>query len=214
LVKCKKRKMRKIILLILLSVVSYAARAQTLTVGVRGGINYSNITFAGQKDVFRPAYKISWHAGVVGIIPIKGRLTFKPEVLYSIKGYRGEHTNLDGFRRLNLSYLDVPLLAELRFGKLLVDVGPQVSFLVRAGHIVRLEGVRRYQEQNELHSKVDVGYVLGLGFRMNEQARVGVRYSGGVVPIDREQDAARAYTTARNQAIQLTLTYLFRERFF
>ncbi len=202
--------MKKVIFTLLFLVICLAARAQTLTLGGRAGINYSTIGFSGPQDVFRPAYKIGWHVGAVGLIPIQGRLTFMPEILFSRKGYRGEGTNADGFKQLNLNYVDVPLLADFRFGKLHVDVGPQASFLIRAGRIVTLDGVDRYREENDLHQKVDVGYILGASFRMNEQARVGVRYSNGLVPIDRERDPNRAYTTARNRLIQLTLTYFVR----
>lgn len=205
--------MKKVLFFILLSSFCFITQAQTLTVGGRAGVNYSNVSFSGPRNIFRPAYKIGWHAGLVGLIPIKGRLSLKPEILYSRKGYRGEGTNADGFRRLNLNYFDIPVLAEFTFGKIHLDVGPQASFLIRAGRIVSVDGEDRYREQNDLHSRLDVGYVLGASFRMNGRARVGVRYSGGLIPIDREQKPDRPYTTARNQLIQLTLTYFLRERF-
>jgi hypothetical protein len=206
--------MKKVLFSILAFFILFPSWAQTLTIGARAGVNYSNITFSGPRDVFRPAYKIGWHAGLVGLIPIKGRLALKPELLVSRKGYRGEGTNADGFRRLHLNYIDIPLLAEFTFGKIHLDVGPQASFLFRAGRIVTLDGVDRYREENKLHNRMDLGYVLGASFRMNDHSRVGVRYSGGLMPIDREADPGRAYTSARNQLIQLTLTYFLRERFY
>jgi hypothetical protein len=205
--------MKKLLFLLILFCISFVTHAQTLILGARAGINYSNVTFSGQNGVFRPAYKIGWHAGVVGLMPVNERLAFKPEVVYSLKGYRGEGTNTDGFRRLTLNYIDVPLLAEFRFGKIILDMGPQLSYLFRAGRVVRQDGEDRYREQNEFYSRFDAGYVLGLAFRLDERSRVGVRYSGGIIPIDRGIDPDRSYTNARNQVIQLTATFLFRERF-
>lgn len=59
-------------------------QAQDLDFGAKGGLNRSEVI-----GDFREGYKsrLSFHLGVFAEMPLKGRFSFHPELLYSSQGF-------------------------------------------------------------------------------------------------------------------------------
>ncbi len=117
--------MRKIIgVLMLLPVVSFAQ----LSIGVKGGLNFANITDApGFKNSNRTSYMIG---GFIAPKP-KKLLGFRSEIILSRQGYDYKTNTNSG--NVNLDYLLLPQLITLNFTKKLeIHAGGQAAFLLNA----------------------------------------------------------------------------------
>lgn len=118
--------------------------AQSLNFGIKGGANFSN--FQGSTANFKSESISSYHAGVFVDLGFSERVSIQPEVLYStvganvsIPGAIDEFTN-------KLGYISVPLLAKIFLipGRLSIDLGPQVSFLLNEKENVNLRKSSSY----------------------------------------------------------------------
>jgi hypothetical protein len=103
---------------------------QSITLGVRAGINFQNINGkdnAGNK--LENKLKPGFHAGVNAEIPIATDFFVQPGVLFSTKGAK-DKDNSD-FKQ-NISYIEIPvnLLYKpvLGTGKLILGFGPYIAF--------------------------------------------------------------------------------------
>lgn len=126
--------MKKISLICLLSLVSYAAQAQfSLTPKV--GVGFSNVTFSEE------ANKIEGKKSRTGILFGLGAnyafteaFSLQAELLFNSKGYKAEETSGGSTVKANfsLNYLEIPILARYAFGnenfKTYVNAGPYVAF--------------------------------------------------------------------------------------
>lgn len=216
--------MKKALLLSLMTGMALHAQAQSdVRLGIKAGATLSS--FSGG-DVSDAKYKFGFNGGLTANFGINDRLSFQPELLYSMKGVRGEDsgtTSMGGVVysssekvNITLHYIDVPLLLKLNSNQLFFEVGPQLGFL--AGQKTTDEGTVTYtsggstttQKFSESSTstdglrKVDIGYVLGVGYQISEDVSLGLRYNGGFTSLDKDGDAK-----AHNSAFQLQVGYLF-----
>lgn len=108
---------------------------QNIAVGVKAGINISNV-YDTEGDGFDSKAKVGLAFGGFLSIPFSKSLGFQPEVMYSQKGYKGNGTLLivDYSYTRKLDYIDVPLQLQIKpMPQLTILVGPQYSFLIHKG---------------------------------------------------------------------------------
>jgi hypothetical protein len=216
--------MKKVLLLSFMAGIALHAQAQSdVRLGIKAGATLSS--FSGG-DVSDAKYKFGFNGGLTANFGINDRLSFQPELLYSMKGVKGEDSetlNMGGDIysssekvSVTLHYIDIPLLFKLNSNQLFFEAGPQLGFI--AGQKTTDEGTITYTRggstttQNFSRSststdglrKVDVGYVLGVGYQLSEDVSLGLRYNGGFTSIDKDGNAK-----AHNSAFQLQLGYLF-----
>lgn len=193
--------MKKVLLLFAFILTTvFAAQAQT-RFGVKVGANYSG--FEGD-DADGADRRFGFHAGVTANFPVvEDFFSIKPEILYSQKGAKLEDIDEVKYR---LSYIDVPVLAQINAGPLYFEAGPQVSFRVQdkleiddSSIDVDSDGLKR----------TAIGYAAGIGLASTPLGlSIGVRYNGDFSNLYDDDDAA----DFRNGVFMLTLGYMFPSR--
>lgn len=159
-------------------------KAQTVEIGLRGGVNIASLADAKQ-EVDSP--RIGLLAGVYGRVSIPGtRFSIQPEVLYSQKG--AEVNNVEVKR----SYLEIPVLLRLDFltsGLLSphISAGPYFGFKLDA--------------KEESTGDTDSGLIFGVGVDIN-RFNVGLRYSLGLQRVYENDEE-------RNQALSIVIGFGF-----
>jgi hypothetical protein len=211
--------MKKIICLFIAGMSLCCAQAQSLKVGFKGGVNYSNMA-GNLQDENLYSNKFAFHGGIGTQLNLLGDLlSVNPELLYSQKGYNylDQEVMINGIEhenkgKRNYSYVDLPLLLKVKASGFFVEAGPQIGYLV---------GIQDKKEQsvNNIEDKDvewlskdglaewEAGYVAGLGFQANNGLSLGLRYNGRINSLVK-QDADRNWTNARHSVVQLQLGFL------
>jgi hypothetical protein len=196
--------MRKSFLAIALALgAAGTAQAQSARFGVKAGASLTNVT---GKDVSGAAYKFGFNGGIMANFAVNEMFSIQPEVLYSMKGLKDD-TNSNN--KLNLGYIDVPILAKIATGAtgLFFELGPQVGFLASAK---ATDGTTSIDAKDYLKS-VDLGYIGGIGFQAASGPMVGLRYNGGFTNLGKNNNYNGLQLTAgdaKNSAFQLYVGFL------
>ncbi|MDO7854021.1 porin family protein [Hymenobacter convexus] len=194
--------MKKVILSLALAAGISATASAQATIGVKAGVNLSNVSGDGSGDAKNI---VGFNAGLMADISFSDLLSFHPELLYSQKGAKLESGNIKLQQRTG--YLDVPLLLRVKADGLFFEAGPQVGFLINqkneytnypflgTGSNTSTDGTR----------KVDIGYIAGLGYRLEQGLEFGVRYNGGISDLSDPSGGAKT----RNSVFQFQVGYSF-----
>lgn len=124
--------MKKLCLLLCLSIFLCQANAQNLNIGIKGGANLTKID--GVK--FKEGFNTSYQAGGFLEVDFTDKLGVQTEVLFSQSKGRQDtsFTQLIQFNHSNdikLDYLSIPILLRYNVSKLLtINVGPQFGILL------------------------------------------------------------------------------------
>ncbi|MBD2714277.1 PorT family protein [Microvirga sp. STR05] len=191
--------MKKVFLTLALAAgMTSLSHAQGVKVGLKGGINLA--TLSGD-DAEGFASKVCPLAGVALNLGINDMFSVQPEVLYSVKGTQSDE---DSKAKLNLNYIDVPVLLKVNAGGLFFELGPQLGILASAKS--------KYEDESDdvkdTFKTVDFGYAAGLGYQLDGGLNLGLRYNGGianVVDIEDLEDEPKV----RNSAFQFYVGYMF-----
>lgn len=184
------------------------AQAQSVSFGVKAGASLTNSTGDGASNAKNI---VGFHGGLVANLPINDAFSIQPEVLYSMKGSKGENSLLGYTTKVTsrLHYIDVPVLARVNAGGLFFELGPQVGFLVAAKQKREnsggaLAGTYNTDIKDGVQT-VDFGYAAGLGYQVSNGPGIGLRYNGGFIDTKNPSSSS----AVRNSAFQLYLTYMF-----
>jgi len=201
--------MKKI--LILAIGVMFAGAAGAQTVGVKGGVNFSNIIKTNDKD-FNTEFKPGLNAGLFVDIPIVKQLSFAPELMFSQKGYKTSGNSLLGGPNeysVTTNFIEVPILAKINpTSNFSIYAGPQVSFLVSTKEKFTT-GSASYENtirnENDNLKKSLVGGVIGVGIGLTNQLSLQAHYA-----LDFQKNNENGSTETpiyKNQVIQTGLAY-------
>ncbi|OON71137.1 hypothetical protein B0919_00410 [Hymenobacter sp. CRA2] len=213
-----------------------SAHAQGIRLGLRAGGAYTNL--AGNiRNENTYNNKLGFMGGVVLNADLTGDgfFSIQPEVLYSQKGFENkptEYTNTllgVGYTekregKVNFNYLDVPVLARIKAGGLVLEAGPQYSYLLSANDETKLtrtpqpngtpqtfESTDRKDVSNLKRS--ELGYVAGVGYQADNGLGIGLRYTGAFSDFVKADNGDTYFggdlKNARHSAFQLSLSYLF-----
>src|SRR5687768_2381617 len=101
--------MKKITLSIIAVLAFGFTNAQETKFGVKAGVNFANLS---GDDVFGDnSTKIGFNVGGFAEIKLSEKFAIQPEILYSTQGTKSEIEGVDDDIFLNLSYLNVPVMA-------------------------------------------------------------------------------------------------------
>ena len=121
--------MKKALMLFSLIGIINFSFAQSVSFGVKAGLNFSNVSSSGGGLTVTTSSTTGFHVGAVADIGF-GNLSLQPGVLYSTKG--GSLNFSGGADKLTLNYVEVPvnLLYNIPVGvgKLFIGGGPYVAF--------------------------------------------------------------------------------------
>jgi hypothetical protein len=169
------------------------ASAQPMAVGIKGGLNFYTLSGTNESSFDS---KTSFHLGLLGHIHMSDEFALQPELVYSAQG-----TEYGDNDKLNLDYLNVPLLFQYMFDNgFRLQAGPQLGFLVGA----KADG----DDVQDNFKTVDFGLSFGASY-VNPASGFGVdaRYNHGLTDIN-ESNGADSY----NRGFQVGVFYLFKRK--
>ena len=190
--------MKKVILIISIATavcVWSAGHAQKIHIGAKAGLNMSTI----QPDLTDPATRTSFHLGGVIEIPITNDFSIQPELLYSSQGVKDKS---DDDEVIRLNYLSLPVLAKYYVWEALsIEAGPQFGILLSA----KREDDGETVDLKDRSKATDIGFSLGLGYKLESGLNFGARYYFGSDINDIDEDPSKI----KNRVFQISVGYFF-----
>lgn len=174
--------------------------------GIKGGVNLSNFI---TEEVNDKNVRTGFHVGVYGQLFATEGFAVQPELNYSTKGNKvTTHFGvIDQETKFNLNYLDVPVLAVFKLGKVVeIHAGPYWAYLVGANIDTDgdLEDDFRQLDRDNFDNW-DYGLVGGIGLNF-DNVQIGARYNYGLNEIARSEGAKRLLgANTKNSVGQLYL---------
>lgn len=188
--------MKKVFTVLLaLSTVSFFATAQ-IQPGIKAGVNVYSLGGDGV-DVNS---KVGMHFGGLAHIHMSDVLALQPEIVFSMQGAKDPD---DDDNKLNLNYLNIPVLLQYMFGDgFRVQAGPQIGFLLSAKQKVGSTSV----DVKEGFNSIDFSIPVGISYKRASGFGVDLRYAFGVSNINDGSDKIT------NGGLQFGVFYQFAHR--
>lgn len=187
---------------VLLSGLTTSSIAQDRRMGVKGGLNLSNLYI---DDVNDENARVGFHLGVYGQIFSTEAFAIQPELLYTTKGSKTEWDGLiDQTVKFNLNYLELPVLAVFKLGNAAeIHIGPYVAYLLGANIDTDgdLGGSNQELERDNFNA-FDFGLTGGVGLNFGA-IQIGARYNYGLSEIADSNAAELIVGDAKNSCAQL-----------
>ena len=183
----------------LLMLVVTNSQAQ-ISVGVRGGLNASNISF---ENLPNKSERFGFHAGIFADVPIvTDFISVQPELSYSTKGTAFEPLN--DRETLDMDYLDLLLPLAFQLGPFDLQVGPFASYLLSTPDYTVFDDRTLI---SDAFNKFDAGLTAGLSYNFNKFL-IGVRYNQGFINVAKDK-AQSLLGDGKNAVCQVSLGYQF-----
>jgi len=172
--------------------VTSAAQAQ---IGVKAGVNAAMLN--GEQISQDTKLTYSYHAGVFYTYNLAGPLSVRPELQFSAQGSSFKSAKEDFQTHLN--YLELPIMANLRLGRLHVQAGPQFGVLLSAQQEGKTftgynatTGAEEFQnvsnQVTDQFKRQDFSLCAGLEYNILLGLRVGGRFVAGMNDIANYKD--------------------------
>ena len=208
--------MKKIILIGFIAITGFQASAQITrsTIGIKGGMNISNLSVSGLSD---ESNRIGYHYGIFARLGLTHCFAIQPEALFSSKGSELNFNNalVTGGAVFSLKYVDVPVLGVINFTRHFnLHFGPYFSYLLDASvkNNSDNEGSNFETEVNKDNfRKIDYGLVGGAGIELRALG-FGVRYLKGLAPVGQEKEffgQSYNFPDGKNSAWQVYVSLSF-----
>jgi len=163
--------MKKIILTALLSVFCNVVNAQ---VGLRIGATFANMY---NKENIETEFIPGFNLGTVFNLGTQ-KITFKPGVIFTQKGYKLEISNFN--YKLRINYIDIPLNVAIKLvDKVQFEVGPYIGYALNANN-----STRKINFSEDEISRIDGGLNTGAYFYLKPNIQIGLSYNLGLVNIN------------------------------
>jgi hypothetical protein len=189
--------MKKISFLLTALTLTLSALAQPAKFGIKAGVNFASTSNSAGGN---SGNKVGLHAGLLSHIHLSPSWSLQPEAYYSNQG--GEVGNV----RLNLHYVNIPLLVQYNFNNgFRLQTGPQLGVL--AGVSDKTNGQTSNVFDSDDFKSTDFSWSFGLGYLSYSGLGVDARYNLGLSNIN---DANA--TVTKNRVFQVGLFYLFDHR--
>jgi hypothetical protein len=189
--------------------------AQTLTAGIKGGVNIANVDITTSDLTISPKRRTGAVGGVFAGVDVNGKGGVIVEVLFSQRGTRAEFED-EGFQitdTFDIDYIEIPVLGRGTF-KASDDVmvhlfaGPSFAFRVRDDERVEINGVDVTDESEPTELKAaDVGLAVGITLDIRRFLIEG-RYTYGFTNINDTPDEADL--KVKNRTVSVTVGFRFR----
>jgi len=188
---------------------SAAAQQSTGRMGIKGGLNVSNLFIDNVDD---ENARLGFHVGFYGQLFSSETFAFQPELLFSTKGSLNQYSGVVYQEvQYNLNYIDLPLLAVFKLGKQVeIHIGGYTSYLLSAN--ISYDGAlaNGVDQIDKDHLKsYDYGLAAGLGFNFGNSIQIGSRYNYGLVKIADSSAARSVIGDAKNSCAQLFIAFNF-----
>jgi hypothetical protein len=185
-----------------------AAMGQGLAKGVRGGVNLTTTATSGEED----GRSLDWQLRpVVGVFVTWHALSWidlQPELLYAMKGAKGQEFDIPS--RLLLDYLEIPVLARKLLGSphamaWYVVGGPSFGYRMRAKTRADFGDAIEEIDVSDDVERFDLGVAVGGGMEFRRVV-VDARYTHGLTDIDKDTSDD---VKVANRAVSVTVGFKF-----
>lgn len=219
--------MKKINLIILVSLLATTSVSSQITFTPKAGVTISTVSFSD--DILNAmdadiSYKVGFVGGVAAAIPLKGDLlTLQPELLWIQKGYwyGYEEPGYEEDYNYTLNYLELPVLVKVNAGRFYAALGPSISYglfgrykgtYTETGQTHNDKGTvkfgtspNNYQGDDEyIDNRVDFGLQVGAGAKISVLV-LDIRYGIGFSDLYDKHENFTGDTKSQNRCIQITL---------
>ena len=217
---------KKLIIVVFIATIVSESFAQTL--GIRAGLNLSNILSKNDDDIYSDNFKMNpgFHIGAVVEFPITEIFSFETGLLLSTKGYKNNEgatiltETIEYKSRLNLLYVDIPITSKIFFNlgdaKIYCTLGPYfgVGLIGRYNIEVTIMGETEINdkdiqwgsdEENDDMKRLDFGLTAGAGVEINT-IQVGLFYGLGLANISTNTDRG---SIANNRILGISVGFKF-----
>ncbi len=184
---------------------SYLAHGQ-FSLGIKAGANLNSLS--SSSSVAGDIYKsnIAFHFGVFGQLQLKEKFFLIPELQFN---QRGAVINSTQNSRINLNYIDLPILISYQPMKIInIDLGPNISFKTSA---TATDGKTTSNVDNLYNNNIDFGISAGLRFNITDKVAIIGRYYYGLSPVDEityaDMNNNTTKVTFANRTLQFGLSY-------
>ncbi len=181
--------MKKILIVLLLSIVANVAFAQVqVALGIKAGVNISKFDSNTSDNI------TSFHGGAFALFKLT-KIGIQPEILLSQQGSKFSDVSL-GSQDLKASYLTIPVMLKIYLvAGLNLQAGPQFGFLTSA----ELEG----KDVKDAYKSSDVSANIGLGWDLPLGLTIDARYNLGLS----EVNADTSLGSLKSRVIQISVGY-------
>lgn len=194
---------------LLISALSAQAQSETARMGIKGGVNVSNLYV---DDVDDENARIGFNVGIYGQALSTEAFAIQPELLLSTRGTRVESEALFGIIdqtvKINLTYLDLPVLAVFKLGEAAeIHAGGYAGYLLNANISGEGDVVNGDSDLDRDNFKsFDYGLVGGFGLNFGP-VQIGARYNYGLAEIANDDDAEAILGDSKNSFAQVYLSF-------
>lgn len=158
----------------------YTNAQEYVMFGVKGGVNFSNVTGDAFSDFQDESARTAFHLGLLAEVPVSERFSIQPEVLYSAQGYDMARIDDGDDLEHRFDYISVPVLAKFYLiDGLSLEAGPQFSFLVE--NEVGM-GDSEVDLSDDNLNKFDFSLGIGASYKITNFFLYG-RYNAGLTEI-------------------------------
>ncbi len=200
--------MKKLFCSILLVLFVQIINAQTW--GIKGGINFAEVSFSGGDEMFSPSHITGFHVGPVADFKLIDKLHFNPGLLYSLKGYKESYTEENLTEKINC--LVLPLNLSYRFpinpvvNKLDVfaQAGPYLSYALSGKSTYNGE-TTNIDFDKENMKRFDFGVDLGAGVQYGPVV-VSLNYELGLTNLSKDGELSGK---VKNKVFQISAAIMF-----
>lgn len=175
------------------------------TVGIKGGINFANMSFSNDGFGVSPKSIVGFHFGPVVDFQLQENLRLNTGLLYSLKGFKMEVEGESGTMKFN--YLEIPINFAYKF-----PVSETSNFFIQAGPYFgyALSGKEEGGgESNDIEfgkdqwKRLDLGLGFGAGLEFGSII-TSLNYQLGLANLADDPDV-----TVKNKVLQISLAYMF-----
>jgi len=190
-------RLRQAVLAVALCALATPAFAQGTVFGVKGGVNWTSLSFDPGEPGDDPSSRTSYAIGGFVGIPITPMISVQPEVLWAPAGTKITSPELGGqTAEISFNEVQVPVLLKANIGKSstrpFVVVGPVFGF--KASKLKFKLGDMETDDPeitgDDTASSTDVAIAFGGGVNMGKLS-VEVRYNLGVKDLDTTDTSAK-----------------------
>ncbi len=206
-----KKKLNSSVLIVFTFCVSQLSFNQT-TFGIKGGGNGANFKNRQVEYLGGSYNRLGYHAGVLSEIFLGENFFVKPEILYSLKGWRSKSQDGISRARISFDYIDFPLLLGYRLGeKVSILAGSQIGYLWRARS--RRDG--EFRSITSQFKRLDVAISAGAAYKVSARLGAELRYAYGLrkihsIPSIDLNGATRYLDGGLNRVLQASVYYLLK----
>jgi hypothetical protein len=179
-----------------------SAQSQTASFGLKAGMTAANVKEKFDGGSISLSSKIGFYAGAFADIGVSENFGVQPELFYSVLGAKQKGTSGDPDSKLDLGYINIPVLAKYKNSGFSAFLGPQIGILTSA----KAKSGSESTDIKDQMKSTDFSGVLGVGYTLTNGFGVDARYQLGFSNIAKDTQGGES---VKNSAFMVGIHYAF-----